>query len=131
MSRGTYRITATRYHQPPLPKDVLPLGISGKDNSPWGYKFENNLGKTPLSKTNEQQAKDLVINIIRTEPERVNVSLELSLEDSDIQLPNIYDYYENQPGSSKHYEDLREIVTGERRPVSMPTSEGVLGAEED
>jgi hypothetical protein len=131
MPRGIYRITSTRYHQSPLPKDVLPLGISGKDNSQWGYKFEKNLGKTCLSKSNEQQAKDLVINIIRAEPERINVSLELSLEDLDIKIPNAYDYYENQPGSSKHYEELRELVTGERRPLSMPTSEGVLGAEED
>jgi hypothetical protein len=79
MPKGTYRITATRYHES-LPKDVLPL-VAGKDNSHWGYKVEDNLGKINPSGSYVQLMKNFVIAQIMADPQRTHVSLELCLED--------------------------------------------------
>lgn len=79
-NKGTYKIEAIKYHRA-LPEGVLPLGISDKNNSPWGYrlkKFEN--GAICPSENCEQLMRDLVIMQVRANPDRSHVSLELCLE---------------------------------------------------
>lgn len=93
MSRGKYKIEATRYHAA-LPPTVQRLNVGDKEIfGVWGYeikKTEIPAGKVHNSENFEMLVKDLVIHQIRADPEMklrnklVHVVLEMSLESMPI-----------------------------------------------